>query len=148
VLGLGADEMQIVIGEDFGEAGVLRQKAVARMHGIDAGDLAGRKQGGDVEVGVLGRWRTDAYALVGKPHMHGIVIRGGMHRHGCDAEFLAGAQDAKCDLAAIGYEDLVEHVSLFAIRSYSIITSGSPNSTGWPSSTRICVTVPARGEGI
>src|ERR1700724_4410027 len=31
---------------------------------------------------------------------------------------------------------------------YSIITSGSPNSTGWPSSTRICVTVPARGEGI
>src|SRR3954451_8807379 len=31
---------------------------------------------------------------------------------------------------------------------YSIITSGSPNSTGWPSSTRICVTVPARGDGI
>ena len=41
---------------------------------------------------------------------------------------------------------------LFAIRrsplaSYSIITSGSPNSTGWPSSTRICVTVPARVRG-
>src|SRR5260221_6849807 len=31
---------------------------------------------------------------------------------------------------------------------YSIITSGSPNSTGAPSSTRICVTVPARGAGI
>jgi hypothetical protein len=29
-----------------------------------------------------------------------------------------------------------------------MITSGSPNSTGWPSSTRICVTVPARGDGI
>ena len=43
-------------------------------------------------------------------------------------------------------------LSLFAIRhspfAYSIITSGSPNSTGWPSSTRICVTVPARGDGI
>ena len=40
----------------------------------------------------------------------------------------------------------------FAIRyspfAYSMITSGSPNSTGWPSSTRICVTVPARGDGI
>src|SRR5256885_10353893 len=36
--------------------------------------------------------------------------------------------------------------SPFATRHspYSIITSGSPNSTGWPSSTRICVTVPAR----
>src|SRR5882757_11283091 len=29
-----------------------------------------------------------------------------------------------------------------------MITSGSPNSTGWPSSTRICVTVPARVDGI
>ena len=29
-----------------------------------------------------------------------------------------------------------------------MITSGSPNSTGWPSSIRICVTVPPRGAGI
>ncbi|MHC2437702.1 hypothetical protein ACVMB0_005077 [Bradyrhizobium sp. USDA 4451] len=101
--------------------------------------------------------------------MHGIGIGGGMHRDGCDAEFLAGAQHAKRDLAAIGYEDLVEHGASgervanggwrmvtrhsirhwpFAIGVYSMITSGSPNSTGWPSSTRICVTVPARGDGI
>src|ERR1700741_1793522 len=91
--------------------------------------------------------------------MHGIGVRGGMHGRRVDAEFLAGPQDAKGDLAAIGYQDLVKHGvptrkqqigtrrSLLAIR-YSIITSGSPNSTGWPSSTRICVTVPARGDGI
>ena len=29
-----------------------------------------------------------------------------------------------------------------------MIISGSPYSTGWPSSNRICVTVPARGAGI
>src|SRR3954447_26983357 len=29
-----------------------------------------------------------------------------------------------------------------------MIINGSPNLTGWPSSTRICVTVPARGDGI
>ena len=40
----------------------------------------------------------------------------------------------KCDLAAIGDEDFFEH--------YSMIIIGSPNSTGWPSSTRICVTMP------
>ena len=101
--------------------------------------------------------------------MHGVGVGGGMHRDGGDAELLARAQDAQGDLAAIGYEDLVEHgfprasgewrianggsenYSLFATPhspSYSIITSGSPNSTGWPSSTRICVTVPARGDGI
>ena len=33
-------------------------------------------------------------------------------------------------------------------QAHSIITSGSPNSTGWPSSNRIWITVPARGAGI
>ena len=43
--------------------------------------------------------------------MHGVGVGGGMHRDGGDAEFLAGAQHAQRDLAAIGYEDLVEHAS-------------------------------------
>ena len=43
VLGLRADEMHVVLGEDFGEAGVLRQEAVAGMHRVGAGDLAGRR---------------------------------------------------------------------------------------------------------
>ena len=64
-----------------------------------------------------------------------------MHRDGRDAEFLGGAQDAKGDLAAVGDEDLVEH-------RYSITSSGSPYSTGVPSSTKIAVTVPARGATI
>ena len=56
-----------------------------------------------------------------------------------NAKLLAGAQHAQCDLAAIGDEDFFEH--------HSMIIIGSPNSTGWPSSTRICVTVPERGAG-
>jgi hypothetical protein len=40
-----------------------------------------------------------------------------MHGDGRDAELLAGPQDAKGDLAAIGYEDLVEHVVLQRIAS-------------------------------
>jgi hypothetical protein len=32
-----------------------------------------------------------------------------MHGNAGDAEFLAGAQHAKGDLAAIGYEDLRDH---------------------------------------
>ena len=110
VLGLRADEMQIVLGEDFGEAGVFRQKAVAGMHRVGAGDLAGREQRRHVEIAVLRRRRADADALVGEPHMHGVGVGGGMHRDGGDAEFLARAQDAQGDLAAIGYQDLVEHV--------------------------------------
>ena len=44
--------------------------------------------------------------------MHGVGVGGGMHRDGGDAEFLARAQHPQCDFAAIGYQDLVEHVVL------------------------------------
>ena len=43
--------------------------------------------------------------------MHGVGIGGGMHRDGVDAELLARAQHAERDLAAIGYENLIEHRS-------------------------------------
>ena len=114
VLGLRADEFQIVLGKDFGEAGVLRQEPVAGMHGVGAGDLAGGEQRGDVEIAVLRRRRPDADALVGKAHMHGVGVGGGMHRDRGDAELLARPQHAQCDFAAVGYEDLVEHVVLRA----------------------------------
>ena len=103
---------QVVIGEDFGEAGIFRQKAVAGMHGVGAGDLAGREQRRHVEITVLGGRRSDADALIGEPHMHGVGVGGGVHRDGRDAEFLARAQNPQCDLAAIGYQDLVEHFFL------------------------------------
>ena len=109
VFGLGADEMQTVVGEDFGETGVFGQKAIAGMHGIGAGDLAGGQQRRNVEIAVLRRRRSDTDALVRKPHMHGVGIGGGMHRDGRYTQLLAGAQNTQGDLAAIGYQDLVEH---------------------------------------
>ena len=53
VLRRRADEGDRVLFQDLREARVLRQEAVARMHGVRAGDLAGREQGGDVEIGIL-----------------------------------------------------------------------------------------------
>ena len=108
VLGARADEGDLVGGEDLGEAGVLGEEAVARVDGVGAGDLAGGEDLRDVEVGFAGRRRPDADALVGEPDMHGIGIGGRMHRDGGDAEFLAGAQHAEGDLAAIGDQDLLE----------------------------------------
>ena len=43
---------------------------------------------------------------------------------------------------------ILSNIAAPDVAFYSMIISGSPNSTGWPSSTRICVTVPARGAGI
>jgi hypothetical protein len=44
--------------------------------------------------------------------MHGIGIGGGMHRNSRDAEFLASAQNPQGNLAAIGYENFIEHIVL------------------------------------
>ena len=109
VLGLGADEVDAVLGQDFGKARVLREEAVARMHGVGAGDLAGREQRRNVEVAVLRRRRADADALVGEAHMHGVGVGGRVHGDRRDAELLAGAQHPERDLAAVGDEDFVEH---------------------------------------
>ena len=95
--------------EDFGEARVLGEEAVARMHRVGAGDLAGGEQRRDVEIAVARRRRADAHALVGEPHMHRVGVGGRMHRDGRDAELLAGAQHPERDLAAIGDQDFVEH---------------------------------------
>ena len=107
--GLRPDEMDVVLFEDLGEAGVLRQEAVARMHRVGTGDLAGGEQRRNVEIAVARGGRADAHALVGEPHMHGVLVGGRMHGDGRDAELLAGAQHAQRDLAAVCDQDLVEH---------------------------------------
>ena len=145
MFGAGADEDNPVCRQDFGEAGVLRQEAVTRMNGFGAGNLAGGEELGDVEVGIARGRGADAHALVGQPYVHGVGIGGGMNRHGGDAKFLAGAQHSQCNLAAVGDEDLSEQMGC---RGHSMIINGSPYSTGWASSTRISLTVPARGAGI
>ena len=106
------DEVHVVLGEDFREAGVLGEKAVARMHGVGAGDFAGGEQRRNIEIAVLGRRRADADALVGEPHMHGIRVRRRMHGDRRDAELLAGAQHAERDLSPIGDQNLIEHRDL------------------------------------
>ena len=108
--GLGADEMDVVLRQDLGEARVLGQKAVARMHGVGAGDLAGGEQRRDVEIAVARGRRPDADAFIGQPHMHGVLVRGRMHGDRRDAELLARAQDAQRDFTAVRDQDLVEHL--------------------------------------
>jgi hypothetical protein len=61
-----------------------------------------------------------------------------------DAHLLAGADHAQRDLAAVGDQDFVEHG-----RPYSMIIRGlAVFDRLWPSSTRMRLTVPARGAGM
>ena len=104
----GTDEGHAVRLDLLGEAGVLRQEAVAGVDGVRPGDGGSRQDVGNVEIGIFRRRRADADAFIGQAHMHRLGVGGGMHRDGGNAEFAAGALDAKRDLAAIGDQDLLE----------------------------------------
>ena len=117
MLGLGADEGDAVLLENFGEAGVFGEEAIAGMHGVGAGDLAGREQGGNVEIGVARRGRADADRFVGELHMHRMGVGGRMHGDGRYAQLLRRAQNAQGDFAAIGDENFVDHLAASPIRS-------------------------------
>ena len=144
--GRRADEGQAVRLDHFGERGVLRQEAVARVDGVRPGDGGGGQDGGHVEVGIARRRRADADALVGQAHMHRLGIGGGMHGDRGDAHLAAGALDPQRDLAAVGDQDFVEHRP--GPGGYSMIISGWPYSTGAPEGTRMRMTVPALGALI
>ena len=101
------------------------------MDGLSAGDLAGGDDRGDVQIALRRRRRADADAFVGKTNVHGLGVGLGVDGDRGDAHLLARAVNAQRDLAAVGDEDFFEHAR------YSITTRGSPNSTGWASSTRI-----------
>ena len=142
VLGLGADEADVVVGENFCEFGVFRKKTVAGMDGVGAGDLAGREKGGNIEIGLARRRRPDADRFVGQLYMHGFGVGRRVDGDRRYAQLLRGAQDSQGDFAAIGDQDFLEH------RAQTITNKGWPYSTGWPSSTRMAVTAPVLRDNV
>jgi len=93
----------------LGEVGVFRQEAIAGVHGDGIGHLHGADNGRDIEVALVGRVWSYADAFIGQAHMFEVHIHLGVDGNGADAQFLAGAQDAKGDFAAIGDQYFVEH---------------------------------------
>ena len=108
-LRLGPDELDVARFALLGELAVFGKKAVSRMDGVDVGDF-GRADdaiGAQVAVGALGA--ADADGLVGQLHVERLDVGLGIDRQGLDAQFAAGADDAKGDFAAISDEDLLNH---------------------------------------
>ena len=97
------------------ERGILGEKAVAGMHGIAARAAGGAQHVVDREI-TLARGRgADAIGFVGQAHVQRSAVDVAVDRHGANAQFAAGAQDAHGDLTAIGDQDLLEHVILISV---------------------------------
>jgi hypothetical protein len=85
------------------------------MHSIGAGDLAGRKQPGNIQIAFSGGWGAYAYTLVSEAHVHSVGVCCGVHGDSRNAELLACALDAQCNFTPVGDQDLVKHVLLVSL---------------------------------
>ena len=103
------DELDVAALADVGEVRVLGEKSVAGMNRIDVADFGRADDAVDLQIAVGARRRADADRFVGELHVERIHVRLGINRQRLDAEFLAGADDAERDFAAIGDQDFVEH---------------------------------------
>ena len=105
MLGLGADPLDIMGLDDFGEMRVFGEEAVAGMDRVGAADFGGGDDRRDRQIAVGGGRRADADRLVGEPDVHRVGIGGAVHGDGLDAEFLGRPQYAKRNFSAIGNQD-------------------------------------------
>ncbi len=110
----GANEDDAGLGAGLRETGVLREEAVAGMDRLRAGAAGGGQDGVATQVALTRRRRADRNGLVGQAHVARVAVGVGVHRHGGDAQALAGSDDAAGDFATVGDQDLGEHGGLVA----------------------------------
>src|SRR3546814_1983725 len=82
----------------FGEAGVLREKAVAGVNGVSTAVARHLKHPVSLQIAVARRRRPDQPRLVRLLYMRGPGVRLGIDRDGFEAESAAAAQDTPGDL--------------------------------------------------
>ena len=97
-----ADKDQARPLDRLGEAGILREKAVAGMDRVGAGSSRCRKDGVGVEVGLGRLGGADLNRLVGQFDGKHVVIGLAHHLDGRDPEITGGMDDPHGNLAPIG----------------------------------------------
>ena len=105
----GTDKGDTGVPAGVGKGIVFRQETVAGVDGVAACGLGHRQDGIHIEVAVTGPGGTNADGLLGKEHMEGIGVGGGVDSDGLDAHFPAGPQNPRGDFAAVGNEDFLKH---------------------------------------
>ncbi len=125
-----------------GEARILREEAVARMDRAGAAALRRGDDRAHVEIALARGRRADRHRLVGKPHCEALAVGLAIDRDRAEAELARRPDDADGDLAAIGYEELLEHGKR-ARQPVSINSSACPGSIAPSFSTRKRKTLPS-----
>ena len=107
---LRADEDDALFLDLAAKASFSRQEAVARMHRLGAGLLAGRDDPVGLQVALAAGRGADVHGLVGQLDMARVPVGVGVDGDGRDAHLLRGLDDAAGDFAAVGDQDLLNMV--------------------------------------
>jgi len=102
------DEGHAALGAGAGEAGVLRQEAVAGVDGVGADRERQVEDGVAFEVALARRRGADAVGLVGEQHRQAGAVGVGVDHGAAGADLAQGPQHPHRDLAAVGHQDLTE----------------------------------------
>ena len=105
----GADEDDPRVRAAAGERGVLGEEAVPGMERVAPRLPARGQHRVDVEVALRGGRRPDRDRLVGETDVNGVPVGLRVDGDRRDLELAQGAENADCDLTAVGDEDLAEH---------------------------------------
>src|ERR1700678_3957474 len=103
------NELYVTGFAHFREISVFRKQAVAGMDRVHIGDFGGANHCWNIEIALRQLRRTNANRLVGKADVQRVPIRLAVDRHRADAELFACANDAQSNLAAIRYQNFLEH---------------------------------------
>ena len=106
--GRRADPGQSGLAHGAREPLTLGEEAVPRMDRVRTDRLGHRDDVVALQVALARRRRSDPHGFVGLAHVGRVRIGIGVDRDRPDPEFLAGADHAERDLAAIGDQDLAD----------------------------------------
>src|SRR5262245_525302 len=87
------------------------------MDSFGAGDQRRADQRRWVQVRARRRRRPDADRLIREAHRQRVSVGLRVGHYSTDAQLLAGAHDANSDLATVGYQDFVKHVSGYRLQA-------------------------------
>ena len=121
-LRIGADEDDARLSERLGESGALGEEPVAGVDRLGARLFAGRDDLVDDEIGLRRRGRADGDRLVGHFDVQRVLVGFGIDGDGLDPHPARGLDDPAGDFAAIGDENLFEHLPP---------TEGKRRLSGW-----------------
>ena len=117
-----SNEFNIGSLEQLLELRVLRQEAIARMHGLSTRSLYHIKDRVHQKITLIGGRRSNSEGLVGFFDEHRVTIGIRVDSHSLDVHLFTCLDDTSCDLTAIGNQDAIISLGVASLSTIAILS--------------------------